>query len=88
MKPAIIQDLEAQLIAALTEDISPVVSIEKIAPLCGMHPATFRKMMYRGDIPFAIGTDGQGPKERGYGVVPKLAVWNWFFKNESGGSKK
>ena len=78
--PQVIKDLENDLIATLTKDNSPVISIEDAARLCGMCIPTFRKMLYSGKCQIGIGCEGH---ERGYGVVLKLPLYH-FMMNISG----
>jgi hypothetical protein len=75
-RPAIIEKLNTELLLALEADDKPDIPADKVADIFGLDKVKFRNMIYSGNVPFAIGTEG-GKYGRGYCKIPKLALWYW-----------
>jgi len=77
--PPIIEEMEKEFYALLTQDDKPDILASKVAEFLNMDIDKFRNMAYGKALPFALGEAG-GKYGNGYLKINKLALYNWMYQ--------
>ena len=77
-KPEIILEQEEKLLALISKDGNPNLSLPDVAKFMRMDMECLREACVRGTCPFAVG--GQRSGGNRFIKIPKLTFYNWYTK--------